>query len=270
MTLTKEQKNNIVWDMVIEGVFSVEDGQVYRLKDIISKTGVYIPCKRVLKSRKTIIRYEKYKSFNYIISHIAVLCYGGQPVQENELVHHQDEDYNNNRKSNLFVGEKGGKDGHAAYHMIGKKHSEETKRKISKGNKGLKASEETKKKISEAGKGKHHSEETKRKMSESHKGNKNMLGKHHSEEAKKKISESTKGEKSYLFGKFGKDHNTSKAVEMLDFETMEVIREFGSGREAQRITGIHNGSISECCNKHKNYSYAGKYNDRKVTWRHKK
>ncbi|KKM03706.1 hypothetical protein LCGC14_1771750 [marine sediment metagenome] len=91
-----------------------------------------------------------------------------------------------------------------------------------------------------------------------------------SEETKKKMSEAKKGEKCYLFGKFGKDNPTSKAVEMLDFETMEVIREFGSGHEAQRITGIHNGSISECCNKHKNYSYAGKYNDRKVTWRHKK
>ena len=89
-----------------------------------------------------------------------------------------------------------------------------------------------------------------------------------SEETKKKMSEAKKGEKCYLFGKFGKDNPTSKAVEMLDFETMEVIKEFGSGYEAQRITGISQGHIPACCGGKRNY--AGKYKGRKVTWRHKK
>ena len=43
--------------------------------------------------------------------------------------------------------------------------------------------------------GKKLSDETKRKLSESLKGNKNMLGKHHTEDVKRKISESHKGKK---------------------------------------------------------------------------
>ena len=77
----------------------------------------------------------------------------------------------------------------------GKRHTEETRRKMSeaqKGNKnalGCKRSEETRKKISEAKKGKHRSDETRRKM----KGHKNALGYKHSEEAKKKIGKAMKG-----------------------------------------------------------------------------
>lgn len=51
--------------------------------------------------------------------------------------------------------------------------SEETRKKISKSNKGKKRSEETKKNMSEVQKGKKHSKETKKKMSKSAKRNKN-------------------------------------------------------------------------------------------------
>ena len=37
MTLIKEQKNNIVWDQVIQGIFGVENGIVYRLKRVTWK-----------------------------------------------------------------------------------------------------------------------------------------------------------------------------------------------------------------------------------------
>ena len=53
---------------------------------------------------------------------------------------------------------------------MGRKCSEETKKKISEANKGRKLSAEHKKKISEAHKGKKLSEETKRKISEGHRG----------------------------------------------------------------------------------------------------
>lgn len=65
--------------------------------------------------------------------------------------------------------------------------SEETKRRISEGNKGKKISEEAKEKLSKALKGRKFSEETRLKMSESRKGKKR------SKETRIKISESSKG-----------------------------------------------------------------------------
>lgn len=84
--------------------------------------------------------------------------------------------------------------------QLGRKHSEETKKKISAANKGTPpskacldalrnriVSESTKKKISLALKGRRHSEESKKKMSESSKG------KIHSEKTRAKISQATMG-----------------------------------------------------------------------------
>jgi hypothetical protein len=79
--------------------------------------------------------------------------------------------------------------------LIGKKVSEETKKKMSlshKGNQNLLGhitTEETKNKISIANKGKKRSDETRNLMSAHHKG---MKGKHHSEESKLKMSETMK------------------------------------------------------------------------------
>ena len=75
----------------------------------------------------------------------------------------------------------------------GRKHSEETKRKIGQahlGNKyclGLSPSEETREKLRIANTGKKHSEETKRKISEFNKGNKYCLGRVVSEETRQKL-----------------------------------------------------------------------------------
>jgi len=86
---------------------------------------------------------------------------------------------------------------------VGIKHSEEARRNISDGHKGIKLSEEHKRKLSEIGKGRKHTEEAKLKMSLSQKGRiiseeqKEKLrvariGIKHSEETKKKMSESQK------------------------------------------------------------------------------
>ncbi len=105
----------------------------------------------------------------------------------------------------------GGKVGNG---MLGRKHSEETKKKLSDFNKGKKLSEETKKKISESMKDIKRSEETKKKMSEAKKGRKlseehkrklseSHKGKKFSKETKQKMSESKKGQIPWNKGKTG-------------------------------------------------------------------
>jgi len=115
--------------------------------------------------------------------------------------------------------------GNNPHPMLGKRHSEETIRKIKEENVGKKRSEATRKRMSEAKKGMKLSEELKKKLSELKKGKKlseehrrnvakanakknrgkthPMYGKHHSKETKKKISEAMSGERSpfWLGGK---------------------------------------------------------------------
>jgi hypothetical protein len=90
------------------------------------------------------------------------------------------------------------------HHMFGRKHTEETKKKISEMSKGRKHTEETKKKISKIRKGKKHTEESKKKMSEAQIGRKHTeehikkiaernFGRKHTEETKRKMSEAHKG-----------------------------------------------------------------------------
>lgn len=84
--------------------------------------------------------------------------------------------------------------------FYGKKHTEETLKKLSAINKGKPSTfkgrhhtEESKRKLSEAHTGLKFSEESKLKMSESRKGENNgFYGKHHTIETRKKISESLK------------------------------------------------------------------------------
>lgn len=93
--------------------------------------------------------------------------------------------------------------------FYGKKHSKESKKKMSKSHKGIlpwntgkKMSKELRKKLSEAHKGHHHSEETKKKMSISRKGRIGpMKGKHLSDEHKAKLSKAFSGKKHPMYGK---------------------------------------------------------------------
>lgn len=98
---------------------------------------------------------------------------------------------------------------HSSLHKKGKHHSDETRRRVSEGNKGKHAgeknpnygkhlSEEHKNKISAANKGKKFSGETRRKISEAKKGKKFL------EETRRKISDAHKGKHWYNNGKENK------------------------------------------------------------------
>lgn len=80
---------------------------------------------------------------------------------------------------------------HNSLHRKGKLASLETKKKMSEVQKGK----------NNGFYGRKHTEETKKKIGESHKGNKYRLGKTFSEETKKKMSESHKGQKPWHAGK---------------------------------------------------------------------
>lgn len=82
---------------------------------------------------------------------------------------------------------------HTHLHKKGMHRSDETRKKISKANKGRTFSEEHRRKLSEAKKGKYRSEEICRKISEAMKGRSSWnKGIHHSDETRKKISDALK------------------------------------------------------------------------------
>lgn len=93
--------------------------------------------------------------------------------------------------------------------------------------------------------GRKHTKETKDKMSESKKGkqcgeNHPMYGKHHTEESKKKISNSQKGKHSF------DDHYRSKKIAQLE-KQMNLIKKYNCIRQAEKETEINHRCISDCC-----------------------
>jgi group I intron endonuclease len=142
---------------------------------------------------------------------------------------------------------------------LGVKHSEETRRNMSKAHIGIVQTEESKRKKSEALKGKpngklgtHASDETKRKMSESHQYVSDeskrkmseshmgkpgtMLGKHHSEEARAKISEAHKGN-TYCFG----HKHTEESKHKISVAGMGRLK---SEETCQRLSDSHTGELN--------------------------
>ena len=111
-------------------------------------------------------------------------------------------------------------------HMYGKRHTEESRRKMSNAlmgntnNLDSKYSEESKKKLSEShkglisgNKGHKHTEETKKKISDAHKGKKYHLGKKCSEESRKRMSDARKGMTSTFLGKHHTEESKRKLSE---------------------------------------------------------
>ena len=121
---------------------------------------------------------------------------------------------------------------------FGGKHSDETKRKISEGNKGKHIG------CKNHMFGKSHSPETILKMSESHKGEKNeMFNKCHSEEAKMRISNSLKGDKNPNFGK------------IMSEDTKQKISKARLGQPG--LCGSKNPMFGRCGDKNPNFGKTG-------------
>lgn len=113
---------------------------------------------------------------------------------------------------------------------LGKKFTEDHKKKISESLLGITRSDETKQKIGKRSSDRKHTEESKRMMSEI------KLGKRFTEEHKKRIGEAQQGEK----------HHSSKKVYQYDLEN-NFIQSFGSCREAARhLNKNTHASIGRC------------------------
>ena len=128
--------------------------------------------------------------------------------------------------------------------MYGKKHSQETKEKMTKAKKGKKSSfygkhhkQESKEKISKAKQGKPRSQETKVKISKARKGkytgeNSPNYGKHHTQEARDKMSKSHKGIQA------GAKNPGAKAVLKID-EFGNIIAEYGCMKDCCEQENIY-------------------------------
>ncbi len=101
------------------------------------------------------------------------------------------------------------------FHMCGRTHSKEARKKLSVFNKGKTFSKETRKKMSDARRGKIVSSETCAKLSYAKMGEKNgMYGKKHSEETKKKISAKCSSISSENNPMYGKKHSEEAKKKM--------------------------------------------------------
>lgn len=133
---------------------------------------------------------------------------------------------------------------------IGKKATEEQKKKMSIAKLGKKQSEETKRKRSESLKGRCHSDETRKKLSMQKLGSKNpSFGKKQSMETRQKKSEGLKGHKTSDETRAKIGLANGKPVFQIDKNTKEVISTFCSASEAGRVLGIQSSKISSVCNK---------------------
>jgi len=145
--------------------------------------------------------------------------------------------------------------------FYGHRHSLETRQKMSYDRKGRKHTDESKRKISLAGtgrnRGKKLSKEHCKHLSESHKGVK------HSVYTKRKISVISKTNNNIKFchtraswDKIGK----SNSIKIAKFEINgKFICIYDSIKEASQLTGICSTNIVACAKHHKNHSHAGGY-----------
>ena len=131
-----------------------------------------------------------------------------------------------------------------------RKHTEETKRKMSRTRKGICYSDETKKKMSESHKGKIISLETRKKMSIIMKGNTNGKGYKHTaiqiqkmREAKKNISKETRKKISRALR--GEKCHRAKLTEVQVFEIKKLLNTNLKGTEIAKHFDVTRYTISD-------------------------
>ena len=101
-----------------------------------------------------------------------------------------------------------------------------------------------------------HSKETIEKISGK---NSFRFGKGYLQSGEKNPMFGRRGENNPTFGKTGYKNHKSKEVGQYDLKTGELIKFYGSTREAYKETGVNYSSISQCCNNNINYKHAGGY-----------
>ena len=116
-------------------------------------------------------------------------------------------------------------------------YTEESRRRISEGRRGIPVSEEQRKKMSEARKGQRLSEETKKKLSAAH------MGKIPNEEARRHMSEAHKGKPLSEKHKKSLEGLGSKPVLMYS-RAGDFIKEFSSITSAAMYLGVNRSAVS--------------------------
>lgn len=153
--------------------------------------------------------------------------------------------------------------------LKGKKLSEDHKQKLSKARQGSKHTPEARRKVSEGNKGKKRSPEVCRRMSERVKGDKNpMYGKVYSKEERDQISERQRGHNNPFYGK---SHSDETKLKLSDIHSKKVIncrgQVFKSRSEAAEYFNLKSDSSIQNNISGRSKS-AGRYEDgTKVTWK---
>jgi len=232
--------------MVIYKTTNLINGKIYIGQDTRNNPN-YFGSGKIIK--KAINKYGK-ENFK---KEILVTC---SSIDElNKLEKHWIETLNSNNPDIGYNVSFGGQSGW----MLGLRHSDKTKKEFSLNRKGKLIGAKN------GMYGKKHNEESKKKMSKPQFGEDNgMYGKKHSDETKKKMSEKLTGEKNSFYGKKHSDETKKKMSEMAKKRSGSptskrvIVGEqiFNSGSEAARFFEISIGTASyRCRNKIKGWSW---------------